>query len=192
MAGGGPGGGGGGIPGALMPGIGGGGGGDPGAPIGGIGGGGGAPLVGIGGGGGGADGASNSFSPNEPGIGGGGGGAEGGDTAVDRSWTGVCGLLSIAESGLGGAIVPKSRDASCLADPPVGASSSSLSCLSDPASDHSSSSFLRRETDPVMVGVSGFAASCCASLANGLVDGRSRAGGENGAACGTGGGENAG
>lgn len=185
MLGAGPGGGGGGgIPGAPVPGIGGGGGGNPGAAPDGIGGGGGAPNVGIGGGGGGGpEGSSKAFSLNAPGMGGGGGGgAEGAADTGARSCTGVCGLLSIADNGRGGAMVPKSRDANCLAEPPVGASSSSLSCLSDPASDQSSSSFRRRDTGPVTVGVIGFAASCCASLANGLVDGRSRAGGENGAA----------
>lgn len=158
---------------------GGGGGGALGAPDPGIGGGGGASVPGIGGGGGGADGAPKL------GIGGGGGGALGAPEALssveskppgigaDRvfgSCTGVCGLLSIADRGLGGAIVPKSRDASCLAEPPVGPSSSSLSSLSDPAADHSSSSLRRRETGPVIAGVKGLAGSCCANLAKGLVE----------------------
>lgn len=143
-----PGGGGGGAIGAPEFGIGGGGG----AAIPGIGGGGGALLLGIGGGGGGAAGASNVLSVNDPGIGGAAGGATG---DVTESCTGVCGLLSMADNGRGGAIVPNSREASCFADPPVGASSLSLSSLSDPASDQSSSSFLRLE-----IGPAGLAASC--------------------------------
>lgn len=91
-------------------------------------------------------------------------------------------------------MVPKSREASCLAEPPVGPSSLSLSSLSEPASDQSDdSSCLRRDTAPVMLGVSGLAASCCASLAKGFVECNSFcAGGEKGCAAGTGGGENAG
>ena len=64
---------------------------------------------------------------------------------------------SMAERGRGGAIVPKSMDASCLADPPVGTASSSSS--SDESSvesttDHSSSSGRARDgRDPVGVAV---------------------------------------
>ena len=78
--------------------------------------------------------------------------------------------------------MPNRRDASCLAEPPVGASSLSLSSLSDPASDQSSDSSCRRlEIPPVVVGVSGLAASCWASLAKGLVECSSFcAGGEKG------------
>ena len=136
-------------------------GGPRGAELFGIGGGGGAEDPGIGGGGGGAAGAPDS------GIGGGGGG---GPSELDSkapainglSCTGVEGLLSIADNGRGGAIVPNRIDAKCLAEPPVGAfpSSSLDSSLSDSATDHSSSSGRRRDCGPVYVGVSGFAASC--------------------------------
>lgn len=107
-----------------------------------------APGMG-GGGGGGAPGAA------EFGIGGGGGAedAESKEPGIGKSCTGVAGLLSIAESGLGGAIVPKSIDARCFAEPPTGAgpSSSLDSFLSDSASQ-SSSSCRRRDL--------GFSASC--------------------------------
>lgn len=188
------------IPGAAGFGMGappggGGGGGAAGAPILGMGGGGGAPILGIGGGerapdsgiggggGGGAVGPSKVSSENVPGIGAAEGavaGRGGGDVAAE-AWVGVS-ALSMAESGLGGAMVPKSREANCFAEPPVGPSSLSLSSLSEPASDQSlDSSCLRRETAPVMDGVSGFAASCCASFAKGLVECSSFcAGGENG------------
>lgn len=114
-----------------------------------MGGGGGADDPGIGGGGGGALGAPES------GIGGGGGG---GTEELDSkapdidgpSCTGVEGLLSIADKGRGGAMVPKRMDARCLADPPVGPSPSSLeSSLSDSATDHSSSSGRLRDWGPV-------------------------------------------
>jgi hypothetical protein len=176
------GGGGGGPPGASLPGKGGGGGGALGAPLskpGGGGGGGaalGAPKPGIGGGGG------AEVDSNAPGAGG-------------ASCTGVAGLLSMLESGRGGAMVPKRMEASCLADPPPGrsSSSSSLSSLSDPAADHSSSSGRRRDCGPVTVGVNGFALSCWAMRWNGFVDGRLSAGGAGGAVvCGIGGGENTG
>lgn len=149
---------------------GGGGGGSGGAEDPGMGGGGGAADPGIGGGGGGA------LGTLESGMGGGGGGAdELGSKApgIDGpSCTGVDGLLSIADNGRGGAMVPKRMDARCLADPPVGASSpSSLeSSLSDSATDHSSSSGRLRDWGPVYVCVSGCAASCCAMRWNGLVD----------------------
>jgi hypothetical protein len=165
-------------------------GGPRGAELFGIGGGGGAKDAGIGGGGGGGGGGGALGTP-ESGIGGGGGGALGAPESgiggggggarelgskvvgADRlSSTGVDGLLSIADNGRGGAMVPKRMDARCLADPPVGPSSpSSLeSSLSDSAADHSSSSGRLRDWGPVLVCVSGFAASCCAMRWNGLVD----------------------
>lgn len=56
-------------------------------------------------------------------------------------------LSSIADNGLGGAIVPKSMDASCFALPPVGFSalSSSSDDEVESTTDHSSSSGLTRE-----------------------------------------------
>jgi hypothetical protein len=127
-------------------GIGGGGGTSPGAALFGNGGGGGADEPGIGGGGGGAAGAP------ELGNGGAGGAPDGPESkapgiAGAASCTGVAGLLSMADNGLGGAMVPKRIDARCFADPPVGASSpSSLeSSLSDSALDQSSSSGRRRD-----------------------------------------------
>ena len=75
----------------------------------GIGGGGGAPPAGGGGGPGGGGGA-----PFE-GIGGGGGMPAGGDVTAGLSARGL--LLSIEESGRGGAMVPKRIEASCLAPP---------------------------------------------------------------------------
>jgi hypothetical protein len=167
-------------------------GGPRGAELFGIGGGGGAEDPGIGGGGGGAAGAPNS------GIGGGGGG---GAPRLDpkaagtdgESCTGVGGLLSIADNGRGGAMVPNRIDARCLAEPPVGAppSSSLESSFSDSATDHSSSSGRRRDCGPLYVGASGFAASCCAIRWKGLVDESSlgaEAVGESGWVWGTGGG----
>jgi hypothetical protein len=146
-------------------------GGPRGAELFGIGGGGGAEDPGIGGGGGGPPGAPESGMG-----GGGGGGADGlGSKApgIDEpSCTGVEGLLSIADNGRGGAMVPNRIDARCFAEPPVGASSpSSLeSSLSDSATDHSSSSGRLRDWGPVYVCVSGLAASCCAMRWNGFVD----------------------
>src|SRR5205823_5644917 len=144
-------------------------GGPRGAELFGIGGGGGAEDPGIGGGGGGgAAGAPDS------GIGGGGGGGAPGLDAKaagtdGKSCTGVGGLLSIADNGRGGAMVPNRIDARCLAEPPFGASpSSSLESFSDSATDHSSSSGRRRDCGPLYVGVSGFAASCCAIRWKGL------------------------
>lgn len=182
-------------------GIGGGGGASP--PGGGGGGGGplGAPVKGIGGGGGGADGAPESApgmggaggASKDPGIGGGGGASCG--TGVE----GFESVLSMAESGRGGAMVPKRIEASCLALPaPVGAldSESDSSSLSEPAADHSSSSGRRRDCGPVKEGESGLAASCWAILWKGLVEGRAlegvSAGGEKGCVWGIGGGEKAG
>ena len=163
----------------------------------GIGGGGGAPESGNGGGGGGADGAP------EGGGGGGGGGAvgapldgtggggAGGGGAADsnalalfcESCTGVAGLLSMADIGRGGAIVPNKIEANCFADPPAGGSSSSsleASSFSEPAADHESSSGRRRDCVPVKLAVRGLAASCCAILWNGLVECKSAAGGAGG------------
>lgn len=109
------------------------------------GGGGGAPESGMGGGGGGgATGASK-----EPGIGGGGGGGATGVSLVEGglamrpAFAGEPGPevgLSMAERGRGGAIVPKRMDASCLALPPCGLSSSSLSSSLESRTDQSSSS----------------------------------------------------
>jgi hypothetical protein len=78
----------------------------------------------------------------------------------------------MADSGLGGAIVPNKIEARCLAEPPPGRSSSSSlsSSLSDPAADHSSSSGRRRDWAPVKLGVNGLMVSCWAMRWNGLVD----------------------
>lgn len=162
--------------GAALVGIGGGGGA---SPVG-IGGGGGAPKLGIGGGGGG--GALGPSSLLEGGgMGGAGSGAEG---VVGLPRAGDLDLSSIADNGLGGAMVPNSIEASCFALPPVGLSSS-LSSLSEELSsvesttDHSSSSGRWRDgREPVGVEVSGdgwyFVAaslSCCAaSRWKGFVD----------------------
>jgi len=139
---------------------GGGGGGAGGAPDEGIGGGGGAPKVGMGGGGGGAANGGPSSS-KLPGIGGG-----GGDKAGPVLGVGGAGLVglptdffsSIADSGLGGAIVPNKMDASCFALPPLGLSALSSSSEDEVESttDHSSSSGRTREGRfPVGVDVSG-------------------------------------
>ena len=177
-----PGGGGGGAGGPPdIPG-GGGGGGAGGASKPGIGGGGGALEVGIGGGGGGAA-AGASPSSKLPGMGGAGGG---GDIAAPVLGVGGAGLVgvsgflsSIAERGLGGAIVPNKIDASCLALPPVGLSASSSSSDEvESTTDHSSSSGRTRDgLFPVGVDAKGggsgrdFAASCCwVRRWNGLVD----------------------
>ena len=162
------GGGGGGAGGAPKPGIGGGGG----ALELGIGGGGEALELGIGGGGGGAAAGDPSLS-KLPGIEGSGGG---GDKAAPVLGVGGAGLVgvsgflsSIADRGLGGAIVPNKIDASCLALPPVGLSvSSSSSDEVESTTDHSSSSGRTRDgLFPVGVDARGggrgcdFAASCC-------------------------------
>ena len=131
-----PGGGGGGAGGAFgIPGGGGGGGAA------------GAPDEGIGGGGGAAGGGPSSSKL--PGI----TEADGGEKAVLGIWgVGLLGLSvnflsSIADKGLGGAIVPNSIDASCFALPPVGFSASSSSSEDEVESttDHSSSSGRIRE-----------------------------------------------
>ena len=56
-------------------------------------------------------------------------------------------LSSIADKGLGGAIVPKSMEASCFALPPVGllVSSSSSEDEAESTTDHSSSSGRTRD-----------------------------------------------
>ena len=172
------GGGGGGAGGAPKPGIGGGGG----ALELGIGGGGGALELGIGGGGGGATAGASPLS-KLPGIEGAGGG---GDIAAPVLGVGGAGLVgvsgflsSIADRGLGGAIVPNKIDASCLALPPVGLSvSSSSSDEVESTTDHSSSSGRTRDgLFPVGVDARGggsgcdFAASCCwVRRWNGFVD----------------------
>ncbi len=131
-----PGGGGGGAGGALgIPGGGGGGGGAGGAPDRGIGG---------GGGGGAAGGSPSSKLPGMSGdmamaiFGVGGAGLDG--LSIDL-------LSSIVDKGLGGAIVPKSIEASCFALPPLGLSVSSSSSEDEVESttDHSSSSGRTRE-----------------------------------------------
>lgn len=139
-----PGGGGGGAGGALGIPAGGGGGG------GGAGGAAGAPDVGIGGGGGGGA-VGISSSSKVPGMEGGGGG----DMAVavlgvrDAGLVGlsVDFLSSIADRGRGGAIVPKSMEASCFALPPVGlfVSPSSSEDEVESTTDHSSSSGRTRD-----------------------------------------------
>lgn len=154
----------------------------------------GAPLAGMGGGGG-------AGGTPKPGMGGGGGGGAGGpEGAVDgsssaeeangRTPDGVVGgedlgLSSIADSGLGGAMVPKRIDARCLALPRSGRSGSSSSeeeSSLESTTDHSSSSCRTRLRFPVGVEVNGggkawdldaelaAAFSCWASLWNGLVD----------------------
>ena len=110
----------------------------------------GAPDVGIGGGGGGGA-AGGSPSSKLPAMGGGGGG----DMAVAILGVGSAGLVglsvdflsSIADKGLGGAIVPKSIEASCFALPPLGLSLSSSSSEDEVESttDHSSSSGRTRD-----------------------------------------------
>ena len=151
-------------------------GGEGGAALVGMGGGGGAPKLGIGGGGRGA-----LSSLEDGGIGGAGGGAEGVDGLPKP---GDLDLSSMADNGLGGAMVPNNIEASCLALPPVGLSSS-LSSLSEELSsvesttDHSSSSGRWRDgRESVGVEVRGagwdFVAaslSCCAaSRWKGFVD----------------------
>lgn len=141
----------------------------------GIGGAGGAPELGKGGGGGGADGApegggggGGGGAAGAPLDGAGGGGAGGGGTADSNalalscdSCTGVAGLLSMADIGRGGAIVPNKIEANCLADPPAGGSSSSSleASFSEPAADHESSSGRRRDCGPVKLADRGLAAS---------------------------------
>ena len=77
----------------------------------------------------------------------------GGDANRSTADVGVEGdcLLSAAERGRGGPMVPNSMDTRCLADPPTGASSSSEeeSPLEESTTDHSSSSGRRRERPPV-------------------------------------------
>lgn len=137
-----PGGGGGGAGGAL---------GIPGGGGGGAGGAGGAPDVGIGGGGGGRGAVGSSSSSKVPGMEVGGGG----DMAVAVLGVRGAGLVglsvdflsSIADRGRGGAIVPKSMEASCFALPPVGlfVSSSSSEDEVESTTDHSSSSGRTRD-----------------------------------------------
>lgn len=170
----------------------GGGGGGAGMPGGGGGGAGGAPELGIGGGKGASTaGIGRGSGARMEGIGGGGGGvACGGSSALLSELIGIdeaggdigpaevaAGLFgdstdivsSIAERGRGGAMVPKSIDASCFALPPVTLSgpSSSSDEEAESTTDHSSSSRLRRDMGPpVCVDAGGgndwdFAASCC-------------------------------
>lgn len=138
----------GGAGGPLEVGIGGGGG----ASEPGIGGGGGAVVEGIGGAGGGtATGRLSDSSSNAPGM----GGATEGDDGFCVGIVALVGLStdlisSIAESGRGGAMVPNSIEASCLALPPVTWSGPSSSSEEDVESttDHSSSSCRRRDIGP--------------------------------------------
>ena len=126
---------------------------------GGGGGAGGAPDDGMGGGGGGAadGGPSSSKLPGMEGV----GGKEKAALGVGRP--GLVGLSadllsSIADNGRGGAVVPNSIDASCLALPPVGLSASSSLSEDEVESttDHSSSSGRIREGRlPVGVDVRG-------------------------------------
>lgn len=150
-----------------MPGIGGGGGGDVvGAPLGGIGGGGGGDALGASvgmGGGGGGGGAEASGAGT-----GGGGGAEasGVGGAGELTLCGEAARSSVADSGRGGAIVPKRIDASWAALAPPGLSSSSSessSSLSEPQSS-SSGRFLDTGAD----GAAG--AAPCVMRWKGLVD----------------------
>lgn len=97
----------------------------------GIGGGGGAPPLGGGGGPGGGGGAPLEGK-------GGGGGIPAGDVTAGLSARGL--LLSIEDRGRGGAMVPKSIEASCLAPPCEGPSSSSDEESSESTTDQSSSS----------------------------------------------------
>lgn len=127
----------------------------------------------MGGGGGGALGEAPAPVENAAAIGGGGGGgAEGapvvekdgvggeatnGDSGRSALAVGVVGdfLSSMAERGRGGAMVPKSMDASCFALPPVGrpfSSSESEESSVESTTDHSSSSGRTRDRrDPVGV-----------------------------------------
>ena len=140
------------------PGGGGGGaGGAPGRPEGGGGGGGGAagaPVDGIGGGGGTAGGGppSSKLPGIEEAI-------EGDKAACGAGVLGlsVAFLSSMADKGLGGAIVPNSMDASCFALPPVGFSVASSSSEDEVESttDQSSSGRARERRVPVGVEVRG-------------------------------------
>lgn len=141
------------------------------------------PGGGGGGGGGGAVGGRSSAEPKLPGIGGGGGG-DIGAPVLGVGGAGLDGLSpdffsSVADSGLGGAIVPNSIDANCFALPPVGFSgpSSPSEDEAESTTDHSSSSGRMRDGRfPVGVEVKGgndcaFAASCCCARRwKGLVD----------------------
>ena len=141
---------------AIPGGGGGGAGGAPCRPGGGGGGAGGAPIDGIGGGGGAAGGAP--LSSKLPGI-------EEASGEEKASWKGagllglsVAFLSSNADKGLGGAIVPKSMDASCFALPPVGfsvASSSSEDEVESTTDQSSSSGRAREGRLPVGVEVRG-------------------------------------
>lgn len=96
-------------------------------------------------------------------VGGGGGGEDIAVAVLGVRGAGLVGLFmeilsSIADMGLGGAIVPKSMEASCFALPPVGLLVSSSSSEDDVESttDHSSSSGRTREGRlPVEVEVRG-------------------------------------
>lgn len=121
-------------------------GGGGGAPPLGIGGGGGANIPGIGGGGEGGSGGGGGAPPL--GIGGGPGGGGGADVGLVTAGLSGLGLLfSILLSGLGGPIVPKRMEASCLALPAPGLSSSSSELSAESTTDQSSSSGRARERE---------------------------------------------
>src|SRR5690242_19786141 len=124
-------------------------------------------MLGIGGGGG-------------PPIGGGGGtepagmGGGGGIPAGAGVWAGES-LLSIDDSGRGGAIVPNKMEAKCLAPPCVGASSSSEDESSESTTDQSSSSCLPRvraegAAGSLNIGAAALVACSWVKRWNGLVD----------------------
>lgn len=99
---------------------------------------------------------------------GGGGGIAAGEVTAGLSARSL--LLSIEESGRGGAIVPNSNEASCFA-PPCGASSSSSEESSESTTDQSSSSWRPR----VRVGAAdslnaALLAFSCVKRWNGFVD----------------------
>lgn len=179
LAAGGGGGGGGGALGAPVGGIGGGGGGAPGAPIDGIGGGGGGGAGGADVISGAGDGVEGTVGAAAAGTGGGPGGAGGGDATVGGDATAVgeeTDLLSAADRGRGGPMVPNSMDASWAALVPPGLSSSessSSSSLSEPQPSSVSARF--RDI--------GAGAAVCGAVMrwNGLVDASGAAGGGAGA-----------
>lgn len=146
-----------------------------------------------GGGGGGAAGAPNAARAGAGGGGGGGAlgmpldpvskppGMVGGGGDIGPPTLGLPSLFgsSMAESGLGGAMVPNNMDANSLALPPDTFSGPSSSSEDDVESttDHSSSSGRTRDGRlPVGVGVTDgrgcdlAASCCCASRWNGFVD----------------------
>lgn len=126
-------------------------------------------AAGGGGGGAAADGAGT----------GGGGGAEDSGATGELALRGVAAWSSVADSGRGGAIVPKRMDAKCAALAPPGRSSSSSesssSSLSEPQSS-SSGRFLDTGADAAT------GAAFCVMRWKGLVDSAAGGGGGAGAA----------